>query len=115
MKNLLLIIPALFLAFATPVIAKSDNIADSLAALQREVVHIFEKNQIDFSGFDEQDVKVGFLINAKNELVVLDVNGESNAACEYVKKILNYQKVKYNQAKQLTRYTITIHLVKSYE
>ena len=107
----------IFLLFlsGSPVIAKTGNGTDSIAALQKEVVRLCQKNQNVFPDIDEQDVTVGFLINAKNELVILDVNGESETACEYVKQILNFQKVKYRQAKQLTRYTITIHLVKDYQ
>lgn len=115
MKTLLIIFPILFIALASPVIAKTGHETDSLASLQREVLNLFKKNQIDFPDFEFQDVTVGFLINAKNELIVLDTNGDSAAACEYVKEILNYKKVKYKQAKQLTRYTITIHLVKDYQ
>ena len=85
---------------------------DTLTPLKREVVALFNKNLPDSPELDNQQVTVGFLLNAKNEIIVLDVEGESNAACEYVREVLNFRKVKFNHARQLTRYQITIHLVK---
>jgi hypothetical protein len=115
MKTFFILFQLLFIAFASPVIAKTGNGADSLEALQREVVQFFNKTWANYPDFGNQNVTVGFLINAKNELIILDMTGENPEACEYVKQILSYQKVKYNQAKQLTRYSITINLVKSEE
>ena len=85
---------------------------DTLTSLKREVVGLFNKNLPDFREFENQQVTVGFLLNAKNEIIVLDIEGENNAACDYVRDTLNFQKVKFDHARQLTRYQITIHLVK---
>ncbi len=102
----------LSLSFISPLTASPGKGNNSLAILKKEVVQLFQKNTIPFPDIPDQEITVGFLINARNELIVIDVNGDSASACEYVKQVLNYNRVKYNQAKQLTRYTITIHLVK---
>jgi hypothetical protein len=85
---------------------------NSLDVLRNEVVRLFETNTISFPDIKEQDVTVGFLINARNELIVLDISGDCTAACDYVRQVINYHKIKFIEAKQLTRYTITFHLVK---
>ncbi len=85
---------------------------NSLVILKKEVESLLQKNICRFPDVRDQAVTVGFMINAKDELIVLDVDGDSASARDYVKEVLNYSKVKYCQAKQLTRYTLTIHLVK---
>ena len=84
---------------------------DSIVTLQKEVVQLFEIHRSKLPDLGSEDVTVGFMINAKKEIIVLDVKGNSTSACDYVKEVLNYKKVRYNQAKLLTPYTITIRLV----
>ncbi len=104
----------LFLLFLLPVSLLATPVKgyNSLVVLKKEVESILRKNISQFPDARDQAVTVGFMINAKDELIVLDVDSDSTSACDYVKEVLNYRKVKYCQAKQLTRYTLTIHLVK---
>ena len=104
---------ALLLLFAgNTILANTSPWTDSIKALTREVTELFKKNQRDFPDIQDQQVIVEFMINAKNEIVVLDVTGESPIACEYVKKVLSYKKVKYNPSSQLTSFSVRINLVK---
>ena len=112
MKTLTFLIMIILTGLVTPVSASPEKRIQTLDVLKKEVVQLFQKNVVQYPDISDQQVTVGFLINAKGELIILDVNGDSDAACEYVKEVLNYKKVKYNQAEQLTMYTITFHLVK---
>ena len=85
---------------------------DTLASLQREVTQLFEKHKYDLPQVPPQEVELGFLINAQNEIIITDVRGDSDAACAFVKEVLNYKKLKFNNGRQLTRYAIKIHLLK---
>lgn len=99
------------LAFSTPVNASPIRGNTCLDVLRKEVINWVQNNAIPIPDVVDQVVTVGFMINAKKELIILDVTGDSAPACAYVKQVLNYNKVKYNQARQLTRYSIKIHLV----
>ncbi len=110
--TLFLTISLLFPSFI-PVLAADGR--DSLDMLQKEVTGLFRKNAIPFPDIIDQEITVGFLINARNELIILDVDGDSTEACDYVKQVLSYKKVKFNQARQLTRYEIKLQLVKQVE
>jgi len=112
MKTFFLAAITLTLTIISPLTASPGKGNNSLDILKKEVVQLFQKYAVQFPDIPDQEVTVGFLINARNELIVIDINGDSASACEYVKQVLNYNRVKYNQEKQLTRYTITIHLVK---
>lgn len=112
MRTLFLLLITLTVSAVMPLMAKPVVGNDTLALLKREVVALFNKNLPDFPEMENQQVTVGFLLNAKNEIIVLDVEGENIAACDYVRDVLNFQKVKFDHARQLTRYQITIHLVK---
>lgn len=101
------------LAMIAPLTASPERGVTNLDVLKKEVTKLVQKSTIGFPAITDQEVTVGFLINARNELIILDVNGDSALACAYVKQILNYSKVKYQQGRQLTRYSIKIHLVKS--
>lgn len=83
----------------------------TVADLQKEVLELFSKHQKNFPNISDQSVTVSFVINAKSELVIVDVEGNSPEACDYVKKVLSYRKVKFTEAKQLTGYSVKIHLV----
>jgi len=111
MRTLLI---ALFLAFTSngTLSANESNPTDSILGLKREVLELFERHRSDFPEIQDQEVTVSFLINAKNELIILDVEGENNTTCDLVRKVLSYKKVKYNPGKQLTSYKLKVHLTK---
>lgn len=90
--------------------ANGFNPTDSLLEFKREVLSLFEKHLSNLPEIQDQDVTISFLINAKNELIILDVEGENNATCDIVRKVLSYKKVKYNPGKQLTSYKLKVHI-----
>lgn len=114
MKTLVLLI-CLLGAFQAEAQPEQRQTPDSLSILQRQVVHLFKKTAVPFPDIPEQDVTIGFLINARNEVIVTDVDGDSDAACDYVKEVLNYQRVKFFQPRQLTRYEIKVRLVNEFD
>ena len=82
------------------------------AVLHQEISSFLKNRNLSFLKNDAELVRVDFLINAKNEIVVLHTEGNSAAACDYVKEVLNFKKVKFRQAKQLTPYVVNIRLIK---
>lgn len=106
------IIISLIFVLCAPSLANAHNGPDPMSELQKEVVKLFEKHRGNLSDIEAQEITIGFMINAKNELVIVDVEGNSAAACDYVKKVLSFKRVNYRQAKQLTSYSLKIQLVK---
>jgi hypothetical protein len=84
----------------------------TITVLHQEISSFLENRDFSFLESDIELVTVDFLINAKNEIVVLHTEGHSTAACNYVKELLNFKKVKFRQAKQLTPYVVNIRLIK---
>ena len=111
MMKTLFLLGTFFISLTTTVLANVENNPDPVDDLKQEVVKIFEKHNHRFPDIEPQEVSIGFMINAKNELVIMDVQGNSVDACDYVKRVLNYRKVKYQQSKQLTGYSLKIQLV----
>jgi len=111
MRTLFFLILSAILTPTSSVLASATKTINAVETLQWEVAQLFKKKSFEFPEANGQEVTVGFMINAKNEIVVLDVNGESVGACDFVRKVLSYQKIKYSESKQLTRYSIKIHLV----
>ena len=98
-------------SLSVPTFANEHKGPDPVSELKKEVIKLFEKHKGNFSGIEPQEITIGFMINAKNELVIVDVDGNSSAACDYVKKVLSYKRINYRQEKQLTGYTLKIQLV----
>jgi hypothetical protein len=94
-------------AFAAPI-----HPATSTQQLKKEISAILHKQDLEFLQENVEKVTVEFLINARNEIVVLHVDGDHEGTCEAIKKILGYQPVRYQQPRQLMRYTVDLRLVK---
>ena len=82
------------------------------AILHQEISDLLKNADLSFLDSETETVTVDFVINARNEIVVLHTTGDNTFACDFVKKELNFRKVKFKQAKQLTPYTVNIQLIK---
>jgi hypothetical protein len=83
----------------------------SIDQLRKEVSAFFKSQDLTFLKKNVEVIRVSFLINAKNELVISNVEGEDPDACDYVKRTLNFKRVNYAPAKQLAKYAVDIRLV----
>ena len=111
MKNGLILLCSLLCLLATPLSAHAGN-PKSGEQLRKEVAKFFKNQDLTFLQDEVETVKVNFLINAKNEIVVFYVSGKNIETCDYVKEILNFRKVNYGQVKQMQRYVVDIRLSK---
>ena len=109
MKTILLTALTFILLAFQPTLSRADITPNT--QLQKEIKEIVSKKGLKNIGLDTQEVTVRFLINAQNEVVIFETIGDSDAACEHVKEVLNYRQVKFKQAKQLVPYQINIRFV----
>ena len=111
MKALILISLLSQVAFAQNLVSPNDTKKSSLDDLQKEIVDLITKYAaVHPYTFEDQEVQIGFLINANNEIVIQDVLSDSDDACAYIKEVLSFRKIKYPYARQLRLYTISIRL-----
>ena len=100
------------LAFSTPATATPADPNHSTQQLKKEIAAILHKQDLQFLEQPVEKVTVEFLINAKNEIVVLHVEGACDNTCNKIKEILGHQEVRYQQPRQLVRYKVDLRLVK---
>lgn len=81
--------------------------------LKFEVLQLFENNKGRFPAINDQFVTVDFTINAKNEIVLINVQGDSESAVNFVRKVLAFKKIRFAPTRQLTSYSMQIHLLGS--
>ncbi len=75
-----------------------------------EIKKIVKKIDFDMDKFQDQTVKVQFMINADNELVILRINNDD---AEYlIKRTLNYKELKENDLKVNKVYILPISFQK---
>lgn len=112
MKTIL--IQMLFLSsfMGMPSVVDAGPKISTITVLHQEISILLKNRNLSFLENDTELVTVDFLINAKNEIVVLHIDGNNTTVCNYVKEMLNYKKVKFRQAKQLTPYVVNIRLLK---
>lgn len=109
MKNGLILFCSIFCLLISPLTAHAAN-PKSTEQLRKEVAKFFKNQDLTFLQDEVETVKVNFLINAKNEIVVFYVSGKNLETCDYVKETLNFRKVNYSQVKQMQRYVVDIRL-----
>jgi len=98
--------------FVVPLRAGVAKPHSSTNQLRKEVSSFFKNQDLNFLEKNVEIIRVGFLINAKNELVVFDVTGDDSDACDYVKKLLNFKQVNYSPVKHMEKYVVDIRLVR---
>lgn len=112
MKKGIILLLAICISLAFDAKANTNKPHSSTDQLRKEVAAHFKGQDLSFLEKNVEVVKVSFLINAKNELVISNVEGEDVAACDYVKHTLNFKHVDFAPVKQLARYAVEIRLVK---
>jgi hypothetical protein len=103
---------ALFISFTPMASAAPVDPSRSTQQLKKEIAAIMHKQDLTFLQHPVEKVSVEFLINARNELVVLHVEGENETTCKKIKEVLGHQAVRYQQPRQLMRYKVELRLVK---
>ena len=102
--------PLFALLLTTSVFAGDIHISDATQEeLRKEIAQKFEK--IDFSSYDleETTVKVQFLVNDKNELIILRTN--HSELDKLIKIKLNYEELETKNVKRNSLYSISVRLV----
>jgi hypothetical protein len=103
---------AMIISFSPIANAAPVDPSRSTQQLKKEISAIMHKQDLTFLQHPVEKVTVEFLINARNELVVLHVEGSNETTCEKIKEVLGHQEVRYQQPRQLMRYKIELRLVK---
>lgn len=107
MKTYMILVLSFVFSMMAPVTMQAGNIQGN-DQLVKEITDLVKKEYPRFIASDPQEVTVHFQINAKNEIVVFDTTGKDADTCEKVKEVLNFQQVKFKDAKPLKPYTVQI-------
>jgi|SRR5690606_23220407 hypothetical protein len=92
--------------------AVNDPRPDETGELKEEIDRMLRSKDLSVLKAPTEEAKVIFLINARNELVILDVISDNDALCDMIRNTLSFKKVRYHQPKQLTSYMVTVRMVK---
>jgi len=96
MKKLIVVIVILATATVFANDKKSNETGNQ--KLREEISVLLEKPQIEIEK-DSVEASIKFILNAKNEIVILTVDSEKEAIENYVKLRLNYQKVNFDSSR----------------
>ena len=103
----------LFFAFAIACLFTTNsfaNISDfgPTDKLRKEVALMVSDAKLSENGITTADVWINFTLNEKNQIVILDVDSESNYLESFVKERLESQEIRINSLVQNKEYNIKI-------
>jgi len=112
MKNLLV----LFLGFTlstTVLFANNETpVAAAKKELRNEIVKLLGNNEFQLtSAFAKAEISI--LLNSKNELVIISVKSENALLESFIKRKLNYKRVKANTLMKMKIYRMPIKIIRS--
>lgn len=99
---------SLFMSVASFANDKSPKIT---SALRTQVVDLIG-DKIPFNTEDNLLVRVSFVVNNQNELVVVDVISKDEKVNAFIKEKINYRKIKASKAKSQEIYLLPIKVKK---
>ncbi|MDY7395563.1 hypothetical protein UMM65_09940 [Aureibaculum sp. 2210JD6-5] len=115
MKKLKLIALSFALLFGSFAFASTIE-PDTKSEIRKQIIDLLSKTEIDIDS-NELVAKVSFMLNEKSELVIISVrsknDSKSNSVVDnYIKKHLNYKKVKVKKLKAGKVYEMPFKIVK---
>lgn len=113
MKNLKSIITVIAICLVTSLSANNtdNNPAKTNQKLRSEIVSILG-SQVPLVLTNSTEAQVSFIVNEKNELVVISVDSESSEFNSFVKSKLNYKKINETGAKKGEIYKMPVKINK---
>ena len=96
MKAVNCLLITLLCATLSTAVHANDNNRNVLDKLRDRIVKLVEKPDLEALGVEFEQLKVQFMINDRNEIVVIDTNTSNSIIDQYVKDKLNYQDVREN-------------------
>lgn len=112
MKTLSSTLLAVSLLLGIPAIAATDRVEPIAETLKHEIIDLLTHRDFSFLDSSVAIITVEFLVNARSEVVILDICGRDEGACAFVRQQLDHRNIHYKEKKQLTPYALTIRLVR---
>lgn len=92
MKKLKLLALALVIGTASVFAANGDNPVEANKKIRNQIVNLLEAPE--FSVENELNVMLTFTFSSEGEIVILNVDSKNQDVLDYLRKNLNYKKVK---------------------
>lgn len=106
----------LFLGFTlstTVLFANNDNSVDAAKSeLRVQIIKLLEKNKFQLSENEFAKAEVSLLLNNEGQIIVLSVKSKNTLLKNYVKRELNYKKIKVVALKKMKVYRMPLKIIK---
>lgn len=108
MKKLSVILVAFALLMGTTAFAASTSVATYKSSIAQEIENLLQKH--DFALEHDVMATVTFVVNEKNEIVVLNVDSKESSIIRFIRGRLNYEKLESNMTPG-KEYTVPVRLL----
>lgn len=106
MKKLAVVIFVFAMSVTSTFANNEDKLKKKRSEVRTEVVKLLGKYDRDLNA--SMHTEVSFIINRKNEIVVLSVDSKNQSLVSYVKRKLNYKKIKVNTLNYMKVYKLPL-------
>lgn len=110
MKNFKLIALVLVISISSLSFAVPSKTADPKSELREQIIDLLEDPDVAFSD-NALEAEVVFTLNDQSEIVIVSVNCENEFLDGYVKRKLNYKKVKVSTLNEGKIYRLPLTIV----
>lgn len=80
--------------------------------LRSNILKFIDNPDADMLRYYAESAEIDFVVNMHYQLVVLSVDGVSDELSDYIKKKLNYKKIKVRKVQRLAPYHVKITFLK---
>jgi hypothetical protein len=106
MKKLAVVIFVFAMSVTSTFASNEDKLKKKPSEVRKEVVRLL--GNYDITLHETLNTSIHFLINRKNEIVVLNVDSKNAGLVSYVKRKLNYKRVKAVSVNYMKIYTLPL-------
>lgn len=113
MKKLVVLFLALILSSSTLLANDNNPIEKAKDQLRTEIVKLLGNNEFPLTNAEIAKAELSILLNNNNQLVIVSVKSDNQLLTAYIKRKLNYKRIKSKSLKRMKIYRMPVKIVKA--
>lgn len=112
MKKLVVLFLGLMLSTST-LLANNNPIENAKDQLRTEIVKLLGNNEFPLTNAEIAKAELSILLNNNNQLVIVSVKSDNQLLAAFIKRKLNYKRIKSKTLKRMKIYRMPVKIVKA--
>lgn len=113
MKKVVVLFLGLTLSTSTLFANNTNPVEKAKSELRTEIVKLLGNNEFPLTNAVIAKAELSILLNNNNQLVIVSIKSDNHLLVEYVKRKLNYKRIKAKVLRKMKIYKIPVKIVKA--